>query len=73
MTPKPPALDTADARGAVEVWAMPANRMGWVIWRRVVRRVVMVGFGEAIVGENARGGEVIDLVCFNIREASALR
>lgn len=49
MTPRPPLLDTAEARGAVEVWAMPARRMGWVMERRVVRGVVRVGLGEDIV------------------------
>lgn len=51
MTPRPPALETAEARGAVEVWAMPARRMGWRMERRVVRGVVIVGIGvdEAIV------------------------
>lgn len=46
MTPRPPALETAEARGAVEVWAMPARRMGWRMERRVVRGVVIVGMGE---------------------------
>ena len=51
MVPRPPALLTAEARGAVEVWAMPARRIGWVMERRVVRGVVMVGRVEdAIVG-----------------------
>lgn len=36
MTPRPPLLDTAEARGAVEVWAMPAKRIGWVMDRRIV-------------------------------------
>ena len=51
MTPRPPALETAEASGAVEVWAMPARRMGWRMERRVVRGVVIVGIGvdEAIV------------------------
>lgn len=61
MTPRPPALVTALARGAVEVWAMPARRIGWGMWRRVVSGVVMVGIGveEAIFG---RGGG-IDCEC----------
>ena len=46
MTPRPPALETAEARGAVEVWAMPARRMGCRMERRVVRGVVIVGTGE---------------------------
>ena len=46
MTPRPPALETAEASGAVEVWAMPARRMGWRMERRVVRGVVIVGTGE---------------------------
>lgn len=48
MTPRPPLLETAEASGAVEVWAMPARRMGWEMERRVVRGVVRVG-GEDIV------------------------
>lgn len=47
MTPRPPLLETAEASGAVEVWAMPARRMGWEMERRVVRGVVRVG-GEDI-------------------------
>lgn len=43
--PRPPALETAEAREAVEVCAMPASRMGWRIERRVVRGVVIVGRG----------------------------
>ena len=54
MTPRPPALETAEARGAVEVWAMPARRIGWRMERRVVRGVVIVGIEEdeaiALVG-----------------------
>jgi len=46
MTPRPPERDTAEARGVVEVWAMPARRMGWVIERRWVSGVVRVGVGE---------------------------
>ncbi len=49
MTPRPPLLDMAEARGAVEVWAMPARRMGWVMERRVVRGVVRWRLGEDIV------------------------
>lgn len=41
MQPRPPALETAAARGAPEVRAMPASRMGCWILRRVVRGVVM--------------------------------
>ena len=57
MTPRPPALETAEARGAVEVWAMPARRMGWRMERRVVRGVVIVEMGEdeAIVGGGGVG------------------
>jgi hypothetical protein len=40
MQPRPPAEDTAAARGAVLQWAMPARRMGWRMERRVVRGVV---------------------------------
>lgn len=58
MTPRPPLLDTAEARGAVEVWAMPARRMGWVVERRVVKGVVRVGVGEDIGGMD-RGGYCI--------------
>ena len=48
--PRPPALVTAAARGAVEVWAMPARRTGWVRERRVVRGVLRRGeVEEAIV------------------------
>ena len=39
-------MEPAEARGAVEVWAMPARRMGWRMERRVVRGVVIVGTGE---------------------------
>ena len=46
MTPRPPALETAEASGAVEVWAMPARRIGWRMERRVVRGVVIVGTEE---------------------------
>lgn len=46
--PRPPAEETAAARGAVEVCAMPARRMGWSIERRVVRGVVI---GPEPVGE----------------------
>lgn len=52
MTPRPPLLVTAEARGAVEVWAMPARRMGCWMERRVVRGVVRVG--EDIVGREWR-------------------
>lgn len=54
MTPRPPLLETAEASGAVEVWAMPARRMGWGMERRVVRGVVRVGVGvgEDIVGRD---------------------
>lgn len=39
MQPRPPALETAAARGAPEVRAMPARRMGCWIFRREVRGV----------------------------------
>lgn len=55
MTPRPPLLETAEARAAVEVWAMPARRMGWVMERRVVRGVVRVGVG---VGEDIIAGKM---------------
>jgi hypothetical protein len=42
MTPRPPALETAAARGPPEVRAMPARRMGYLIPRRVQRGVVRV-------------------------------
>ena len=45
MGPRPPALETAAARGAVEVCAMPARRMGCWILRRVVSGVERVGRG----------------------------
>lgn len=48
MQPRPPAEETAAARGAVEVWAMPARRMGWRMWRRVVRGVVRGGGGDGV-------------------------
>ena len=61
MTPRPPALETAEASGAVEVWAMPARRIGWRMERRVVRGVVIVGTGEdeaiVVVGGMERIGE----------------
>ena len=61
MTPRPPALETAEARGAVEVWAIPARRIGWRIERRVVRGVVIVGTGEdeaiVVVGDMEMAGE----------------
>lgn len=58
MTPRPPERETADASGVVEVWAMPARRIGWVIERRWVSGVVRVGAGEegSIVLE---GGEPV--------------
>jgi len=46
MQPRPPDEETAAARGAVEVCAMPARRMGCWTWRRVVRGVVRGGVGE---------------------------
>lgn len=62
MTPRPPALETAEARGAVEVWAMPARRMGWRMERSVVRGVVIVGTGEdeaiVVVGDIQTGGRM---------------
>jgi len=59
MTPRPPERETAEARGVVEVWAMPARRMGWGIERRWVRGVVRVGVGEegrivAVGGDEGR-------------------
>ena len=54
MTPRPPLLETAEARGAVEVWAMPARRMGWAVERRAVRGVVRVGIWGDIVSEGGR-------------------
>ena len=58
MVPRPPAFETAEARGAVDVCAIPARRIGWVMERRVVRGVVIVGRGGvAIVGfGRTRGG-----------------
>ena len=38
--PRPPAEDTAAARGAVEVCAIPARRIGCWIPRMVVKGVV---------------------------------
>jgi hypothetical protein len=63
MVPSPPAFETAEARGAVDVWAMPARRIGWVMERRFVRGVVIVGRGgEAILGgeEGGRGGGKVE-------------
>ena len=60
MTPRPPARETAEARGVVEVCAMPAKRIGCGILRRVVSGVERVGRGEvedAIVEELKREGE----------------
>ena len=48
MTPRPPALETAAARAALEVRAMPARRMGWRMLRRVVRGVVMGPEGDIV-------------------------
>lgn len=45
MTPRPPERETAEARGVVEVWAMPARRIGWVMERRWVSGVDRVGVG----------------------------
>ena len=59
MTPRPPALETAEARGAVEVWAMPARRIGWRMERRVVRGVVIVGIAEDEAIFMAGGVEII--------------
>ena len=50
MVPKPPAFETAEARGAVEVCAMPARRIGCLTERRVVREVVIVGTSEETIG-----------------------
>ncbi len=58
MTPRPPALETAEASGAVEVWAMPARRIGWRMERRVVRGVVIVGTGEVEAMVVVGGGEM---------------
>lgn len=54
MTPRPPAFETVEARGAVDVCAIPASRIGCLIPRRLVRGVLMVGLGmngEAIVDD----------------------
>lgn len=50
MVPRPPALETAAARGPEEVRAMPARRMGYWMPRRVQRGVWRVG------------GDMVDLV-----------
>ena len=47
--PRPPAAETAAARGAVEVCAIPARRMGCRMRRSVVRGVVRVGVEDAMV------------------------
>jgi hypothetical protein len=51
MQPRPPALETAAARGPPEVLAMPARRMGCWMLRRVVRGVV-IGPVDAIVAKS---------------------
>jgi predicted sugar kinase len=58
MTPRPPERDTAEARGVVEVWAMPARRIGWVIERTWVSGVVRVGVREE-GGIVLEGGEEV--------------
>ena len=50
MVPSPPAEETAAARGAVEVCAMPARRTGCWMRRSVVRGVVRGGRAAAVVG-----------------------
>lgn len=62
MTPRPPARETAEARGAVEVWAMPARRMGWVMWRRVQRGVWRVGRGVVAMMRGWEMGELDEWV-----------
>lgn len=52
--PRPPALETAEAREAVEVWAIPAKRIGWRIERRAVRGVVRVAAGAMAITGVAR-------------------
>ena len=48
MHPRPPALDTAAARGPPEVRAIPASRIGCWIPRRVVRGVVRGPEGDIV-------------------------
>lgn len=50
MTPSPPALETAAARGPPEVRAMPARRMGYLMPRRLQSGVRRGGTGSAMVG-----------------------
>ena len=50
MTPRPPDRETAEARGVVDVWAMPARMMGCGIERRSVSAVEMRGGGGEEVG-----------------------
>lgn len=57
MVPRPPARETAEARGVVEVCAMPARRMGCGIRRSWVRGVVSMGRGEVVVAIAMRGWE----------------
>lgn len=60
ITPRPPARETAEARGVVDVCAMPARRIGWVIERREVRGVVRVRRGKGPI--SGGGGEVVGRV-----------
>lgn len=49
MTPRPPAFDTAAARGPPDVRAMPARRIGCWIPKRVVMGVVIGPVGDILV------------------------
>lgn len=55
MVPRPPALETAAARGPEEVRAMPARRIGYLIPRREQRGVWRVG-GDIVDGGVASDG-----------------
>ena len=57
--PRPPALETAAARGERPIHCMPPWMMGTRIWRAVVRRVVMGMVG----GFSAEGGGWFEGVC----------
>src|SRR6266480_5880002 len=55
MTPKPPALDTAAARGPPEVRAMPARIMGYLIPRSLHNGVRRVGVRRVCVRKVGAG------------------
>ena len=67
MQPRPPAAETAEARGAVEVWAIPARRMGCVMERMVVSGVMRWGVGRTVELGGLEGGDLM-VVVGRIRE-----